>query len=666
MSRTGEFSPESLLRLIEENEEFDENLQKVVAAAVLSQNPTLQDQAGRLLTLKQLEQHQYPFTDKPRTGTVKLGKSFSGNPVQFEENDLSMHLLAVGQSGSGKTNLIYNLIDQLKVPYWSFDVKQDYRHLCQDQDLLVLPWSELKFNPLKPPPNVSPRRWAQVLAEIFSHATALLSGSKNYLLKQIIELYRLYNLFEEVSPPYPSLHELELLLKTEKINYVRKTSNYRDTVLNRLETMNLVGGTVFDCSQGFPLKKLLDRNVVFELDGLNRDVQNFLMEILFAYVYEYRLAQNQRDTGLRHIFFLDEGKQVFSVYKERQDAAGLPAIDELTAKMREFGEGLVVADQEASKLTDSIKANTYTKVLLPTGDRKQFNAVVDSLGLSERQREYAQDLGIGEAVVQVGNRSLVPVKLEEFTLEKTVSDNDLQSLMAEEWNSLSASPRERTPEYETRVAPNRSEESKQPRIVDDPQSEIAMSEDADRLLKDVVENPFKLLTERYIEFSSRYKGNKAKDELLRNGVVVERRARTPGGKQKLLEFTKKGRKYVENQLDLDPSEEGRGGIAHRYWQHRIKEVFEKMGWTVKLELFDADVYINMNDSELVVEVAMGNNHREIEHIEKHLEKFDTVWIVCPNQQVCDGLAERLNQSNIGSEQVVFHRFQDINDGDLPV
>lgn len=57
------------------------------------------------------------------------------------------------------------------------------------------------------------------------------------------------------------------------------------------------------------------------------------MEILFAYVYECRIAQNHRNSGLNHLFFLDEGKRVFSVYKERQDASGIPEIDELTAKM---------------------------------------------------------------------------------------------------------------------------------------------------------------------------------------------------------------------------------------------------------------------------------------------------------------------------------------------
>jgi len=68
-------------------------------------------------------------------------------------------------------------------------------------------------------------------SEIFSHAVSLLSGSKNYLLKSVIELYRFYGLFDECSPPYPSLHELEAVLASDKISYARKTGNYRDTVL---------------------------------------------------------------------------------------------------------------------------------------------------------------------------------------------------------------------------------------------------------------------------------------------------------------------------------------------------------------------------------------------------------------------------------------------------
>jgi DNA-binding MarR family transcriptional regulator len=640
--------PEDLLSFARQNDVLDESeVRKLVLAAGLSRSEHLQESAGKAVLGKFLQHWQYPFDSPPVSGTVEIGETLRNTPVNLSQGDLTKHLLAVGQSGSGKTTLFYSLMSEIEKPFWAFDLKQDYRHV---DDVLVLPWTELRFNPLKPPEGVLPRRWAQVFAEIFGHATALLSGSKNYLMKKVIELYRLYSLFQQVSSPYPSLHELELLVKSEGINYVRKQADYRDTLLNRLEAMNLVAGTVFECSQGYSIQELLQRDVVFEFDGLSRDVQNFLMEILFAYVYEYRLAQNHRNQGLNHVFFLDEGKRVFSVYKERQDASGIPEIDELTAKMREFGEGLVVADQEASKLTDSIKANTYTKFLLPTAGRKQFQAMTEAMNLSERQAEFAQELETGEAVVQVGSRSPVPVKLKNHEVEKDVSDRELEKHQRSQWENLDYEPRKTTQSFDDKIAPGRSESVPEKEVPDDP-SEVDLSSEATRFLKDVVENPFKPLTKRYQRFSSSYKGNKAKNELVDQGVVVERKVKN-GENRKLLELTEKGRDHIEDDTELDPKH------VHRYWQHFIRDAFEEAGWHAFLEKFDADVYINMGSTELAVEVAMGNNPREIQHVEKHLKRGFIVWIACRNKQIQEGLKQRMEENGLDPDQVVFRLLRD--------
>jgi len=654
---------ERLLRLADRRGILDsDEVQKLLLASGVSGSDHVQDVAAKAVLGRSVQQYRYPFGSYDVYGDIYLGMSFRNRFFHLSEDDLSKHLLAVGQSGSGKTTLFYSLMDEVDKPFWAFDLKQDYRHLAQDLDLLVLPWTRFRFNPLKPPEGVPPRRWAQVFTEIFGHATALLSGSKNYLLKRIVELYTLYNLFDRVSEPYPSLHELELLLKKQKVNFARKASDYRDTVLNRLEAMNLIAGTVFDCSQGYGVDELLEGNVVFEFDGLSRDVQNFLMEVLFAYVYEYRLAQGHRGEGLNHLFFLDEGKRVFSVYKERQDASGIPEVDELTAKMREFGEGLVVADQEASKLTDSIKANTFTKFLLPTADQKQFRAVTDAMDLSERQAEFAQNLETGEAIVQVGSRDPVPVKLKNYELDKTVTDRVLEKQQAEKWSELSSERRKTTKRFDDRIAPGREEEVPEATIPDDP-TKVQVSQDADRLLEDIVENPFQPLTERYESFSSTYKGNKAKNELVDQGVVIERNVKARDGKRKLLQLTEKGRDYAET-LDLETKHRGRGGIIHRYWQHQIKEAFEEQSQKAFLEKFDADIYVNTGDTESVVEVAMGDNPREIRHVKKHLEKdFDTVYVAARSREVLDGLKQRIKEEGLDLDQVAFRLVRKFADHD---
>ena len=153
--------PEKLLRLADQSGILDdEEVQKLVLASGVSNNEHLQDTASKAVLGKSVEQYRYPFDDSHRYGDIYLGETFRNQPFYLSQRDLTKHLLSVGQSGSGKTTLFYNLMSEVDQSFWAFDLKQDYRHIAQDIDLLVLPWTKLKFNPLKPPEGVTPRRWA--------------------------------------------------------------------------------------------------------------------------------------------------------------------------------------------------------------------------------------------------------------------------------------------------------------------------------------------------------------------------------------------------------------------------------------------------------------------------------------------------------------------------
>lgn len=180
-------------------------------------------------------------------------------------------------------------------------------------------------------------------------------------------------------------------------------------------------------------------------------------------------------------------------------------------------------------------------------------------------------------------------------------------------------------------------------------------------MKDIVENPFKPLTKRYERFPSTYKGNKAKNELVDQGVVIESNVKAVNGRRKLLQLTDKGRDYAES-LDLDTKHEGRGGIIYRYWQHRIKEAFEDQGWYTELELGDVDVYAKEGGTEIAVEVAMGNNKREIDHLKHQLENgFDQVWIACRNQKVLEELKQRAEERGLDRDRVAFRLVREFNE-----
>ena len=68
---------------------------------------------------------------------------------------------------------------------------------------------------------------------------------------------------------------------------------------------------------------------------------------------------------------IEEGHHILSRVKE--DTQGIETVMETSLRqIREFGEAVIVIDQEPSKLSDSIKANTYTKIVFNLGNGKDI------------------------------------------------------------------------------------------------------------------------------------------------------------------------------------------------------------------------------------------------------------------------------------------------------
>lgn len=387
-----------------------------------------------------------------------------------------------------------------------------------------------------------------------------------------------------------------------------------------------------------------------EFDELKNWTKNFLMEILIAWIYEYRKAQNHRGDGVRHVTFLDEAKTILSVYKEQQAASGLPEIDRMVAELREFQESLIAADQEANKLTDSIKANTYTKILMATGDAKEFQSMAESLKMDRLQERWARQLGVGQAVIQKGENEPVPVNLPDFDLEKDVTDDELVSRMSPEWRKLSFQPLDSSTSESIEPA---EQPEKNPEITSkaSEETEYEVSERAERLLEDIVENPFKSVTDRYENFSSRYQGDKAKKELLEKELVEEQKAKLKQGRMKLFELTEKGESYLD-EMGVEVERSGRGGVVHRYWQHRVSDSLEEEGLNTVVEKSHADVFVNVDGNGVAVEIAMGRNEREVEHISERLDQgFERVVTLCRNKSVKGFIEDKLKDIDVSNDQV---------------
>ena len=186
-------------------------------------------------------------------------------------------MMVVGRTGAGKTTLFYNLMDECvraELPFLVFDFKNDYRHLTQHRELLVVNWRDLRFNPLEPPPGVRVEQWAEVMTDTWIHAMGLLMASQDYFLREFEELYGYY---DTESGEWPSLFELLELVQADDIPYASPRYRYKECLDNRLTGMTGFSGEVFDCSTSYPFEEFLERNVVIELQEPVEDVPIFVV-----------------------------------------------------------------------------------------------------------------------------------------------------------------------------------------------------------------------------------------------------------------------------------------------------------------------------------------------------------------------------------------------------
>lgn len=207
--------------------------------------------------------------------------------------ELNQHLLFGGRSGSGKTNANRIIFTQLYplIPCWFIDFKKDYRHFLQHvKHILVIRWSKFRSNPLRPPPGTDPIKWLQTFADIFCMSFALLAASKALMIEILEELYVRYGVFQG-SDIYPTMFELHEMLdrRSKKKGLPWDVKGYIARSMNKTTACIKIMKETFDCDDGFPLHELIDKNVVFELDGLMDELQTFMVNYLLAWVFIYRI-----------------------------------------------------------------------------------------------------------------------------------------------------------------------------------------------------------------------------------------------------------------------------------------------------------------------------------------------------------------------------------------
>ena len=356
----------------------------------------------------------------------------------LREDEWIKHVLIAGMSGVGKTNLSFHILRQFAKKgreFLVFDWKKNYRDLLQlpeCRNLKVYTVGRdvcpLRFNPLIPPPGTEPAHWLMRLIDVMKHAFFLGEGVE-YLLRDAIDTaYERCGVFDGEAN-YPNFSLVENFI-TKRVTRGRM-SLWQASAQRAMAHLTYARGlgSVVNVTESLNPDEILKGKVVFELDALSDVDKVFFIETLLLWIYEYRKNEGKRET-FKHAIIIEEGHHVLSAWKEQHE--GQETIMETCIRqIREFGEAVIVIDQEPSKLSDSIKANTYTKAVFNLGNGKDILDVSTCMQLTKDQAEYIGMLEVGRAIFSFSGRVFSPlfVSIPLVPLSKgKVSDTFLLSL----------------------------------------------------------------------------------------------------------------------------------------------------------------------------------------------------------------------------------------------
>ena len=603
----------------------------------------------------------------------------SGGFFGLYPEELMRGCVIMGYRGTGKTNILYLIIDRANrcgIPCIVFEIKEDCKHLIRRlPSTIVLDCrgdNALKFNPIVPPPGVSLVNRIVTVAEITAQSHSYFDGTANYFIDHANKCCKEFGSFDENTEikNYPDLRYIYNSIKSKRELSLSRDARYRESALNRLESILFTGGDMFNCNTGHQLEKIIERhNVVFRLTSLGEKGRIYLISLILSYLFQFRIA-NPDKRHLPVLVIIDEGNEVFNKWLEER--IGSLMISSLARQAREFNLGIVVTCQEIGALCDSAK-NVYTQILMRLPEGRNLRYASESMGLTREQLEFNYQLQTGQAIIRLGGRydKPFPVKFPLYRIEKNVTDGEIIQHMRKFAPELIYRPVFTLPASVEVVKEGVDIKTKKVDRKTIERDEIAMP-DEKAFLMDIYNRPFISITQRYKEKTlSAGRGNSIVNLLVRKGFCrkIEISLGGRGGLAKYLEISDSGYKAIEMPKKVSL---GRGaGFEHCFWQWDIFELLNsinkeyKKGWRIEIERNIkekfVDIAIERQDGNIVaIEVAVSAVNEKT-NLEKDIKAgCSLVVIACKSKDVFDKVKEIIENTDIiMKEKVKLELVQDI-------
>lgn len=398
-------------------------------------------------------------SDGLKIGYISHLGNLSKKEVIIDSEEISKHIFVTGSTGSGKSNTIYLLVNELLKQNKNILIieptKGDYRKVFggrKDFTVYTTRNNErniLRINPFAFPENIHVVEHVERLVEIFGVCWPMYAAMPAVLKDSILSAYEScgWNLKKSTcrfGKLFPTIADVVIQLKRiiSSSEYSKDTKgDYIGALQTRLESLtNGIYSSILSSSHSISYSDIYDKNVIVDLHNIgSSETRSLLMGLIVLGLSEWRMSQSEdiMDQELKHITVLEEAHCILPRVSKQQNLEGanilgksVEMIASAIAEMRTYGESFIIVDQSPSSVDEAAIRNTNTKIVmnLPDGEDRNIAGKAMALVKDEQMAELAR-LSIGEAIVwQRGWSEAVFTVIDEMSIRNPLllKDNTIE------------------------------------------------------------------------------------------------------------------------------------------------------------------------------------------------------------------------------------------------
>ena len=260
----------------------------------------------------------------------------------LREKEFLRHIGIFGITGTGKSNVVLKLIDELinkgkKV--FVFDWKKQYRDYLSirpDADVLIFGVGNknipcFQFNPLIPPPGIEPYQFLEHVCQIVAQSYYCGEGVISLLRKAISSLYEKFGVYDGRTDRYPTFKDvLDYVYNLERKG---RSRDWQESTLRSIEAVCHGGlGKIVNVQKPtMQLSELLKKNVFLELGDLGKSQKMFIIQSLLFYIYYYTMNRGVKEKFLNAIVI----EEAHHILREHSKTTKEPISDVILKEIRE-------------------------------------------------------------------------------------------------------------------------------------------------------------------------------------------------------------------------------------------------------------------------------------------------------------------------------------------